>query len=260
MSHITDISAEQNYAAGPNDRLATLLNTIKAARDPASFSSRHAVTVDKGVVVKEKGAAFDRTTLRTLSDTKEPIAGGVKAISPVGNSVPAAEPPPSPPLSPPPPSSPSAGKAGETTVTIPSEPAPSMNAPSWSKGAVVAAAGAQAASVAGPIIIKAAGEKLADVAAEEALAAQANSIEALRTPTSGVLVVTLKRTTLQGDPSLESNVTVNFAALYPVGGFATPQQAIGAVERSGGVSQNVQNSYLSSTYTWYPPITTSGGN
>lgn len=117
------------------------------------------------------------------------------------------------------------------------------------------AAGAKAAAVAVPIVIRLVGESHADSDAKGALAAQSESIEALRTPTTGVLVVTNKRTRRHGDTGT-GNVSVDFVSLYPVGGFGTQEQAVGAHESHGSLWQDVQNTSYSSTYTWYPPLTT----
>jgi hypothetical protein len=61
--------------------------------------------------------------------------------------------------------------------------------------------------------------------------------------------------TLEGDPTA-GNVSVKFVNLFARSGFATPEEAVSAVESAPSVSQGIPSSQITRTYTWYPPLDT----
>jgi RHS repeat-associated protein len=207
-------------------------------------------------------AAAGRPVQRDLSAALAPSAAGSPAPAAASaQAVPvvsfpkgaAAAAPASAPTAPPARAS-SGGKAGSgLTITVPSEPAPSMSAPAPSRQAAVIAGAGQAAAVALPVLIAAVSSYGASQQAKEAFVGLADQVEALRTPSTGVLVVANFRNTLQGDPTTGIQTT-EFMSAYPVPGYASAQDARQAVERTPSMSTGITFSSVRRSYTWIPAL------
>ena len=94
----------------------------------------------------------------------------------------------------------------------------------------------------------------AENSAANAWAMQAERIENLRTASTGVLIVTNFRHTLQGDPTAGVETT-GFVSLYPIPGFATEAAARKWVEGQSTMAANYGPfSRVKATSSWIPPL------